>query len=146
MTGLKQKRRLGWDFCVIPHQRDGVWDSWGRKSWGGGPGWPSWCWGDGEHCQPSETAGPPGITTKSYHLHTSPVEWLLHTKIRKNIKEQLFLNFLIKSKSKSSDGAHHCHVVQRASINSSLIKVTFVLRETDVIQPSWKQTACLNQS
>lgn len=41
-----------------------------------------------------------------------------------------------KSKSKSSDGAHHCHVVQRASINSSLIKVTFVLRETDVIQPS----------
>ena len=41
--------------------------------------------------------------------------------------------------------AHHSHVVQHASVNTSLVKVTFVLREADVVQPPWnKQTLCLS--
>lgn len=31
--------------------------------------------------------------------------------------------------------AHHGHVVQHAPVNASLIKVTLVLREADVVQP-----------
>lgn len=32
---------------------------------------------------------------------------------------------------------HHCHVVQHATINPPFIKLGFILRQTDVIQPSW---------
>lgn len=45
---------------VIPRLRVVSSDSWGHTSWGAGPGWLVWCWGDEERCKPSVTAGPPG--------------------------------------------------------------------------------------
>lgn len=59
-TTERRRRARGAASCVIPHQRVVAWDSWVRRSWGGGPEWPSWCWDDGERCPPSETASPPG--------------------------------------------------------------------------------------
>lgn len=31
---------------------------------------------------------------------------------------------------------HHCHVVQHATVYSALIKLGFILREANIIQPS----------
>lgn len=35
--------------------------------------------------------------------------------------------------------AHHGQAVQHAPVNASLVKVTLVLGEADVVQPPWKQ-------
>lgn len=34
---------------------------------------------------------------------------------------------------------HHCHVVQHATIHPPLIKLGLILRQTNVIQPSWEE-------
>lgn len=34
---------------------------------------------------------------------------------------------------------HHCHVVQHATIHPPFIKLRFILRQTNVIQPSWEE-------
>lgn len=39
---------------------------------------------------------------------------------------------------------HHGHVVQHASVHTSLIKVALVLREADVVQPPWNSIGALN--
>lgn len=34
---------------------------------------------------------------------------------------------------------HHCHVVEHAAVNPRLIKLGFILRQADIIQPSWQR-------
>lgn len=34
---------------------------------------------------------------------------------------------------------HHCHVVQHATVHPPLIKLGFILRQANIIQPSWKE-------
>lgn len=34
---------------------------------------------------------------------------------------------------------HHCHVVQHATVHPPLIKLRFILRQANIIQPSWEK-------